>query len=54
MLIPQRTVTSGWFIGLGLFAVTIAATLWRQSVEARRRTERHDEEALLRLDSDMG
>jgi hypothetical protein len=53
MAIPQKLVTSGWFFGLGLFAFTIAATLWKQSAAARR-TARHDEEALLRLDSDLG
>jgi len=53
MEIPRRAVTSGWFIGLGLFAFTMAAKFWKQSAEARRKAS-DDEEALLRLDSDMG
>ena len=51
--IPQRPMATGLLFGLGLFAVTVAAALWRQSAEACRRAKA-DEEALLRLDSDLG
>src|SRR5579862_7938040 len=53
MMIPRRALSSGLFFGLGVFAFTIAAAFWRDCVE-QRRVARSDEEALLRLDSDLG
>ena len=51
--IPQRPMATTWLLGLSVVAFTVAAALWRQSAEACRKAK-SDEEALLRLDSDLG
>jgi hypothetical protein len=42
-----------WLTLFGLFAATMAATLWKRAVDAERamRAYEHD---LMRMDSDMG
>ena len=50
MAFQQRAIMTGWFCGL---ALTVAATFWKRALDARRRALA-DEEALARLDSDLG
>ena len=53
MALNQRTLAATWLTAFGLFALTVAATLWKRAAEAHRAkvADAHD---LMRLDSDMG
>ncbi len=53
MAFRERTITATWLAVFGVFAFTVAATLWKRAAEAQRirQADAHD---LMRMDSDMG
>jgi hypothetical protein len=53
MAFTERTIAATWLTVLGVFALTVAATLWKRAAEAQRvsQADAHD---LMRMDSDMG
>ena len=53
MVFTQRTVAATWFAAFGVFAFTMAATLWKRAADAQQ-ARLADEHDLMRLDSDMG
>jgi hypothetical protein len=53
MVFTERTIAATWFAALGIFALSVAATMWRRSLELQR-ARLADEHDLMRLDSDMG
>jgi hypothetical protein len=53
MVFTERTIAATWFAAFGIFAISVAATLWKRASETER-VRRGDEHDLMRLDSDMG
>jgi hypothetical protein len=47
------TERATWLTLFGVFAVTVAATLWKRAAEVQKRMQA-DEHDLIRMDSDMG
>ncbi len=53
MAMTQRTIAATWLTAFGLFALTVAATLWKRAADAHR-ARLDDAHDLMRMDSDMG
>ena len=53
MAFTQRTIAATWLTAFGIFALTVAATLWKRAAEAHR-MRLADADDLIRMDSDKG
>jgi hypothetical protein len=53
MEFTQRTIAATWLTAFGIFALTVAATLWKRAAEANR-MRLADADDLIRMDSDKG
>ena len=53
MAFTERTIAATWLTAFGIFALTVAATLWKRAAEAKRMSLA-DADDLIRMDSDKG
>jgi hypothetical protein len=53
MAFTERTVAATWLTLFGVFALTVAATMWKRAAQAQK-VSRADDHDLMRMDSDMG